>query len=55
VGPLLHPTHRAVPALTETFVGNEDSRTIIRGLEEEMARHRRYSKEYGYVFFILSN
>jgi hypothetical protein len=30
-------------------------RPLIRGLEKEMVIHRKYSKEYGYTFFVLKN
>jgi SAM-dependent methyltransferase len=41
--------------LKEKYVNNDDAQSIIQGLEMEMEIHRKYSKEYGYSFFILAS
>ena len=41
--------------LKEKYKESEDAQTIIRGLKKEMDIHRKYSKEYGYMFFVLKN
>lgn len=40
--------------LKERYANNHDAQSIIQGLEREMEIHRKYSKEYGYSFFILT-
>lgn len=49
------PLSERLGLLKERHAGNDDAQTIIRGLEEEMEIHRKYSKEYGYTFFVLKN
>jgi len=41
--------------LKEKYATNQDALEIIHGLEREMEIHRKYSKEYGYCFFIVQN
>ena len=41
--------------LKEIHKNNDDSQTIIKGIEKEVEIHRKYSKEYGYMFFVLKN
>jgi ubiquinone/menaquinone biosynthesis C-methylase UbiE len=47
------PLSERMILLREKYKDNDDALTIIRGLEKEMDIHRKYSKEYGYVFFVL--
>lgn len=49
------PLSRRIPMLREKYANNADARMIIQGLEKEMEIHRKYSKEYGYTFFVLEN
>ena len=49
------PLSERMVLLKEKYTGNEDAQAIIRGLEKEMDIHRKYSKEYGYLFFVLKN
>ena len=37
------------------YANNPDAQSIIQGLEREMEIHRKYSKEYGYSFFICTS
>lgn len=41
--------------LREKHANNADAQKIIQVLEKEMEIHRKYSKEYGYTFFVLKN
>jgi ubiquinone/menaquinone biosynthesis C-methylase UbiE len=41
--------------LKEKYADNQDALFIIRELEIEMEIHRKYSKEYGYTYFIMTN
>ena len=34
------------------YANNQEAQSILDGLEKEMEIHRKYSKEYGYSFFI---
>jgi hypothetical protein len=49
------PLSKKVPGLKERYKDNADAQSIIKGLEKEMEIHRKYSKEYGYTFFVLKN
>ena len=49
------PLAERIPLLKEKYATNNDAMDIIRGLEHEMEIHRKYSKEYGYCFFIVKN
>lgn len=46
------PLSERIPKLKEKYATNPDAMEIIQGLEKEMDIHRKYSKEYGYCFFI---
>ncbi len=41
--------------MKEKYATNHDALDITQGLENEMEIHRKYSKEYGYCFFIGKN
>jgi len=47
------PLMDRIEMLKEKYANNHDAQAIIQGLEREMEIHRKYSKEYGYRFFIL--
>ncbi|MBN1166844.1 MAG: class I SAM-dependent methyltransferase [Methanospirillaceae archaeon] len=49
------PLTTRIPMLKEMYADNRDAQEIIRGLEEEMEIHQKYSHEYGYTFFVLQN
>ena len=49
------PLSRRIPMLKERYADNADAQMIIQELEREMDIHKKYSKEYGYSFFILKN
>ena len=49
------PLTERIPLLKEQYAANPDALDIIQGLEHEMEIHRKYSKEYGYCFFINKN
>ncbi len=49
------PLTEKIPSLKEVHADNSDAQMIIRGLEEEMEIHRKYSNEYGYTFFVLKD
>ena len=49
------PLSKKVTGLKERYKDKDEAQTIIRGLEKEMVIHRKYSKEYGYMFFVLKN
>ena len=49
------PLSKKVTGLKERYKDNDEAQTIINGLEMEMEIHRKYSKEYGYTFFVLKN
>ena len=49
------PLTERIPLLKEKYATNHDALDIIQGLEKEMEIHRKYSKEYGYLFFVLKN
>ena len=49
------PLTERLPRLKEKYAANHDALEIIQGLEKEMDIHRKYSKEYGYCFFIGKN
>lgn len=46
------PLKDRMDMLKERYTNNPDAQSIIQGLEKEMEIHRKYSKEYGYSFFI---
>jgi hypothetical protein len=46
------PLTDRIEMLKENYANNHDARSIIQGLEKEMEIHLKYSKEYGYTFFI---
>jgi hypothetical protein len=41
--------------LKEKYRHDDEVQAIMRGLEKEMDIHRKYLKEYGYLFFVLKN
>ncbi|HWQ65578.1 MAG TPA: methyltransferase domain-containing protein [Methanospirillum sp.] len=47
------PLSARLPILREKYANNADAQMIIQGLEKEMEIHQKYSKEYGYTFFVL--
>jgi SAM-dependent methyltransferase len=47
------PLTDRIEVLKDKYANNHDAQSIIQGLEREMEIHRKYSKEYGYSFFIL--
>jgi len=49
------PLSERMVLLKEKYKGNDDAQAILMGLEKEMDIHRKYSKEYGYLFFVLKN
>ncbi len=49
------PLAERIPRLKEKYATNHDALDIIHGLETELEIHRKYSKEYGYCFFIIKN
>lgn len=49
------PLTERIPFLKEAHADNGDAQMILRGLEQEMEIHRKYSNEYGYTFFVLKN
>ncbi|PKL60238.1 MAG: SAM-dependent methyltransferase, partial [Methanomicrobiales archaeon HGW-Methanomicrobiales-4] len=49
------PLSGLIPLLKEKYVSNHDALDIIQGLETEIEMYRKYSKEYGYRYFILKN
>jgi ubiquinone/menaquinone biosynthesis C-methylase UbiE len=49
------PLTERITLLKEKYAANHDALEIIQGLENEMEIHRKYSKEYGYCFFIGKN
>jgi len=49
------PLKERIPGLKEKYAANPDALEIIQGLEHEMEIHRKYSKEYGYCFFVARN
>jgi len=49
------PLTGRIPMLKEKYANNADAHKIIQELEKEMEVHRKYSKEYGYTFFVLKN
>jgi len=49
------PLSKKMTGLRERYKDNDEAQAIIRGLEKEMEIHHRYSKEYGYTFFVLRN
>lgn len=49
------PLKARIIILKEKYMGNAEAQSIIQGLEKEMNIHRKYSKEYGYTFFVLKN
>lgn len=49
------PLSGRIPLLREKYANNADAQFIIQALEREMEIHRKYSKEYGYTFFLLKN
>lgn len=49
------PLSGRIPMLREKHANNADAQMILQGLEKEMEIHQKYSKEYGYTFFVLQN
>jgi len=49
------PLSKKMTRLKEIHKDNDDAQIIIKGLEKEMEIYRKYSKEYGYTFFVLKN
>jgi len=49
------PLTERIPMLKEKYATNRDALDIIQGLETEMKIYQKYSKEYGYCFFIGMN
>jgi len=49
------PLTDRIELLKEKYADNQDAQFIIQGLEMEMEIRRKYSKEYGYSFFILKS
>lgn len=49
------PLTARIALLKEKYASNHDALEIIQGMEKEMEIHRKYSKEYGYSFFIIKN
>jgi ubiquinone/menaquinone biosynthesis C-methylase UbiE len=49
------PLTERIPQLKEKYATNHEALEIILGLEKEMEIHRKYSKEYGYCFFMGKN
>ena len=49
------PLRERIPLLKEKHKDNDDAQTILLGFEKEMDIYRKYSKEYGYIFFVLKN
>ncbi len=49
------PLKERMILLKERYKDNDEAQAFIRGLEKEMDIHRKYSKEYGYTFFVLKN
>jgi len=48
-----NPLAARLGMLKEKYAGNQDAQFIIQGLEMEMDIFRKYSKEYGYTYFIM--
>lgn len=48
-----NPLAARLGMLKEKYAGNQDAQCIIQGLEMEMDIFRKYSKEYGYTYFIM--
>ncbi|HOL42245.1 MAG TPA: SAM-dependent methyltransferase, partial [Methanospirillum sp.] len=48
-----NPLAARLHVLREKYAGNQDALGIIQGLEIEMDIFRKYSKEYGYTYFIM--
>jgi len=46
------PLTGQIDMLKEKYADNQDAQLIIQGLENEMNIHRKYSKEYGYTYFV---
>jgi SAM-dependent methyltransferase len=53
--PFYSPLSERLVLLKEKYSDNDDAQIIIRGLEEQMDIHRKYSDEYGYQFSVLKN
>ncbi|MDD1707858.1 MAG: methyltransferase domain-containing protein [Methanoregulaceae archaeon] len=49
------PLTERIPLLKDHYATNPDAMDIIQGLEHEIEIYRKYSKEYGYCFFINKN
>lgn len=49
------PLKEVIPRLKEKYATNHDALEMIQGFETEIEIHRKYSKEYGYRYFILQN
>lgn len=49
------PLSGLIPRLKEKYAANNDALDIIQGLETEIEIYRKYSKEYGYRYFVLKN
>lgn len=47
------PLSDRIQMLKQKYQGNQDAELIIQGFEREMEINRKYSKEYGYTYFIL--
>lgn len=46
------PMSRLLPALRQKYAGSPDALALFDENETEMQMHRRYSKHYGYEFFV---
>jgi len=53
--PFYTPLTARLGMLKEKYAGNQDAQFIIQELEMEMDVRRKYSKEYGYTYFIMKN
>ena len=48
-----NPLSARLGMLKEKYAGNQDAQCIIKGFEVQMDIFRKYSKEYGYTYFIM--
>ncbi|MDD1717999.1 MAG: class I SAM-dependent methyltransferase [Methanoregulaceae archaeon] len=47
------PLERRLELFEREYGGNEEAMALVRSTREEMEVHRRYSREYGYAYFIM--
>ncbi len=47
------PIDKELPRLTKKYQGNEVAQTIFEGFKHEVEFYRKYSKFYGYEFFVM--